>query len=197
MAPRRCPWCGSDPLYVAYHDVEWGVPLDDDRKLFELLILEGAQAGLSWLTILRKRENYRRALDDFDPEKIARYGPADLQRLLNDAGIVRHRLKLEATIRNAQAYLRLQEEFNSAAEFFWRYVEGRPQQNGWRDLAEVPTRTPASDRMSRDLKQQGFTYVGTTICYAFMQAAGMVNDHITDCFRHPEMLRIVSPEQQA
>jgi DNA-3-methyladenine glycosylase I len=197
MEPSRCPWCGSDPLYVAYHDVEWGVPLYDDRKLFELLILEGAQAGLSWLTILRKRDNYRRALDDFDPEKIAQYGPAELERLLNDAGIVRHRLKLEATIRNAQAYLRLQEEFNSAAEFFWRYGEGRPQQNGWRDLAEVPTRSPASDRMSRDLKQQGFTYVGTTICYAFMQAAGMVNDHITDCFRHPEVLGIVSLVQQA
>jgi DNA-3-methyladenine glycosylase I len=192
MEPSRCPWCGSDPLYVAYHDVEWGVPLYDDRKLFELLILEGAQAGLSWLTILRKRDNYRRALDDFDPEKIAQYGPAELERLLNDAGIVRHRLKLEATIRNAQAYLRLQEEFSSAADFFWRYGEGRPQQNSWRDLAEVPTHTPASDLMSRDLKQRGFKYVGTTICYAFMQAAGMVNDHTTDCFRHQEILRDAS-----
>jgi len=183
---KRCGWCGDNPLYVAYHDVEWGVPQHDDRRLFEFLILEGAQAGLSWLTILRKRENFRRAFDHFDADRIARYGRKDVNRLLHDPGIVRNRLKIEAAIRNAAGVLAIREEYGSLDAFLWRYVAGTPVQSSWKTMAEIPAQTKESDQMSRDLKQRGFNFVGSTICYAFMQAVGMVNDHITDCFRHAE-----------
>jgi DNA-3-methyladenine glycosylase I len=184
---KRCAWCGTDPLYIAYHDNEWGVPLYEDRRLFEFLILEGAQAGLSWLTILRKRENYRKAFDDFDCERIARYTPGDVARLRADAGIVRNRLKIEAAIGNARAALALREEFGSLRAYLWRYVDGVPRQNVWSSAADLPTRTDVSDRMSQDLKKRGFRFAGSTICYAFMQATGMVNDHTTDCFRHADL----------
>jgi len=190
---RRCAWCGGDPLYVAYHDEEWGVPVHDDRRLFEMLILEGAQAGLSWLTILRKRDNYRRALDGFDAGKIARYGDRDVARLLADTGIVRNRLKIEACIRNARGVLAIQEEFGSLDAFLWRYVDHAPRQNAWASQAELPTRSPESDRISKGLKQRGFGFVGSTICYAFMQAVGMVNDHTLDCFRYRAVQRLGQP----
>lgn len=183
----RCQWCGTDPLYTAYHDNEWGVPVHDDRRLFEFLILEGAQAGLSWLTILKKRENYRKAFHNFDCERVAGYGDADVARLLQDPGIVRNRLKIESAIRNARGALNIQEEFGSLDAYFWRYVDGIPRQNAWKSLAEVPVTTEVSDMMSKDLKKRGFNFVGSTICYAFMQAVGMVNDHVTDCFRHQEI----------
>ncbi len=184
---QRCGWCLGDPLYMAYHDKEWGVPLRDDRKLFEMLLLDGAQAGLSWLTILKKREHYRQAFDSFDPHKLCRYGSADMKRLLADKGIVRNRLKIEAFIKNARAMLALQEETGSFADFLWRYVDGETIQNTWATLDEIPTKTTEAERMSRDLKKRGFSFVGPTICYAFMQAAGMVNDHIVSCFRHREL----------
>ena len=183
----RCAWCTDDPLYLAYHDGEWGVPSFDERHLFEMLGLEGAQAGLSWLTIPKKRENYRRAFDHFDPERVARYDEHKIAALLADPGIVRNRLKVAAAIRNARAVLELRESHGSLAAFLWRYVDGRPVQNRWRRLAEVPASTPASERMSRDLKKLGCNFVGPTICYAFMQAVGMVNDHTVDCFRHAEL----------
>ena len=184
-APRsRCPWAESDPLYIAYHDSEWGRPSRDAQHLFEMLMLAGAQAGLSWITILRKREAYRRAFDGFDPEKIARYSPARVRRLLADPGIVRNRLKVEGAVRNAQAFLELREQDDVVA-WFWQFVDGRPQVNRWTSLREVPPSTRESDAMSRALKQRGFTFVGSTICYAFMQATGMVNDHLTTCFRYP------------
>lgn len=181
---QRCPWCGSDPLYVAYHDTEWGVPLHDERALFEFLILEGAQAGLSWITILRKRENYRRAFDDFDAEKIARYGASDVARLLGDAGIVRNRLKIAAAINNAQRMLDLRAECGSFDAYLWNFVDGVPLQNAWRTMAEVPATSPVSDALSKDLKRRGFKFVGSTICYALMQAVGMVNDHLVGCHRY-------------
>jgi len=184
---RRCPWCGDDPLYVAYHDEQWGVPEHDDRRLFEMLILEGAQAGLSWLTILRKREEYRRAFDGFDVEKIARHGEADMSRLLADPGIVRNRLKIEAAVRNAAGVLRIKESHGSFDRFIWRYVGYQPRQNIRQTLSQLPNRTEESDMMSKDLKKMGFNFVGPTICYAFMQAVGMVNDHTVDCFRHGEI----------
>ena len=187
MEPERCAWCGTDPLYVRYHDHEWGVPLHDERRLFEMLILEGAQAGLNWLTILRKREGYRAAFDHFDPERIARYDAAQVARLLADPGIVRNRLKIQAAIRNAQGYLTMQERHGGFDAFLWRYVDGQPRQNAWSTLAEMPARSPEADAMSRDLKRLGFAFVGPTICYAFMQAVGMVNDHTTNCFRHREL----------
>jgi len=187
MSLERCAWCGADPLYVDYHDQEWGAPLRDDRRLFEMLILDGAQAGLSWLTILRKREHYRAAFDHFDPERIARYDAAKVADLLANPGIVRNRLKIAAAIRNAQGYLMIQERHGGFAAFLWRYVEFQPRQNAWPTLAELPTRTPEAEAMSRDLKRLGFAFVGPTICYAFMQAAGMVNDHVTSCFRHREV----------
>lgn len=190
---QRCAWCGSDPLYVAYHDAEWGVPSRDDRHLFEMLLLEGAQAGLSWLTILKKRENYRNAMHGFDPERIAAYTQRDVERLLADAGIVRNRLKIASAIHNAQGALAIQEQHGSLAAFLWRYVDHTPRQNAWRSLAEVPARTTQSDAMSRDLKRLGFNFVGSTICYAFMQSVGMVNDHIVDCFRYPEVRRLAQP----
>jgi DNA-3-methyladenine glycosylase I len=186
-ALSRCAWCGSDPLYRAYHDREWGVPSFDDRHLFEMLILEGAQAGLSWLTILRKREGYRAAFDDFDPERIARYDDAKIAELLDDPGIVRNRLKVAAAVSNARAWLALLERGKSPRELLWGYVDGTPRQNAWRSPEGIPSRTAESDAMSRELKRLGFKFVGSTICYAFMQAVGMVNDHTRDCFRYSQV----------
>ena len=186
-ARPRCPWSTSDALSLAYHDTEWGVPQHDDRRLFELLILEGAQAGLSWLTILKKRENYRRAFDRFDAAKIARYTAARVGALLRDEGIVRNRLKIQATVGNARAFLLARREFGSFDAYVWQFVGGRPRQNPWADLRQVPARTPESDAMSRGLRARGFSFVGSTICYAFMQATGMVNDHLVSCFRHREL----------
>jgi DNA-3-methyladenine glycosylase I len=184
---KRCPWSGQDPLYVEYHDTEWGVPVHDDRKLFEFLILEGMQAGLSWITILRKRENFRRAFAGFDPGKVARFGPRDITRLMGDAGIVRNRSKILAAVGNARAFLRVREELGSFDKYLWQFVGGEPRVNRRRGLKDIPATTPQSDAMSRDLKQRGFKFVGTTICYAHMQATGMVNDHLTSCFRHAEL----------
>lgn len=188
--PVRCTWCGADPLYRAYHDCEWGVPSRDEAHLFEMLILEGAQAGLSWITILRKREGYRRAFAGFDPETVARFGEADVARVLADPGIVRNRLKVQAAITNARALLDLRERGRPLADVLWDHIGGVPRQNAWRTLAQVPARTPESDAMSRELKGRGFKFVGTTICYALMQAVGMVNDHTVDCFRHAELNRM-------
>ncbi len=187
---KRCGWSGTDPLYRKYHDEEWGVPAHDDRRLFEMLILEGAQAGLSWLTILRKRENYRRAFHRFDVARIAAYAEADIGRLLADAGIVRNRLKIAAAVKNARKVLDIREEFGSFDAFVWRYVDFVPRQNAWRSLSELPSRTEESDRMSRDLKKRGLSFVGSTICYSFMQAVGMVNDHVVDCFRYKQVRRL-------
>ena len=181
---NRCKWVTDDPIYRQYHDEEWGVPCHDDRSLFEFLILEGAQAGLSWITILRKRDNYRRLFDQFDASRIARYDAAKIASLLADPGIVRNRLKVEAAVTNARAYLKIKDENDSFAQYIWGFVDGRPLQNRWRSSAEVPVSTSISDALSRELKRQGFKFVGTTICYAFMQAVGMVNDHTRDCFRH-------------
>ena len=190
---NRCSWCGDDPLYTSYHDHEWGVPLHDDKRLFEFLTLEGAQAGLSWVTILKKRENYRKAFNAFDCDIIARYTETDIKRLLADAGIVRNRLKIESAIKNAQGTLSIIEEFGSLDDYLWRYVDGQPIQNNWTSTADIPANTNRSDAMSKDLKKRGFNFVGSTICYAFMQATGMVNDHTTDCFRHVELSN--SPSQ--
>ena len=186
-ARRRCPWCLGSDLYRRYHDLEWGVPVHDDRRLFELLILEGAQAGLSWSTILNKRENYRRAFARFDPEKVARFGARDARRLLADAGIVRNRLKIEGAIGNARAFLHVRREFGSFDAYLWAFVNGRPLQSRRRSMTEVPARTGVSDAISRDLKRRGFRFVGSTIVYAFMQAVGMVNDHLTNCFRRAQI----------
>ncbi|HVX84862.1 MAG TPA: DNA-3-methyladenine glycosylase I [Phycisphaerae bacterium] len=179
----RCPWATTD-LYARYHDTEWGVPVHEERLLFEFLVLEGAQAGLSWLTILKKRENYRNAFAGFDPEKVARFGARDTARLLGDAGIVRNKLKIAAAVENAKAFLAVQAAFGSFDAYIWRFVEGRPMQNVRRSLKEVPARTAISDAMSKDLKARGFKFVGSTICYAHMQATGMVNDHLVTCPRH-------------
>jgi len=189
----RCAWCGQDALYQAYHDREWGVPLHDDRALFELLTLEGAQAGLSWITVLRKRDNYRAAFAGFDPAQVARFGPADEAALLANPGIVRNRLKVASTITNARAFLAIQAEFGSFDAWLWRFVDGRPIHNAWDDLSQVPASTPLSDALSKALKKRGFRFVGSTICYAFMQSAGLVNDHVTGCFRHHEVARLSSP----
>ena len=183
----RCAWGASDPLYVPYHDDEWGVPLHDDGRLFEMLVLEGAQAGLSWLTILRRREAYRRAFDRFDPQAVARYGPHEVERLLADAGIIRNRLKIDSAINNARAFLEVQEKFGSFDRYVWRFVDGAPTQNAWTKHEEVPAQTPVSNALSKDLRKRGFTFVGPTICYAHMQATGMVNDHLVGCFRHREV----------
>ena len=186
---RRCGWAeSSDALSVQYHDEEWGVPVHDDRKLFEFLILEGFQAGLSWSTILKKRNNFRIAFDTFDPVQIARYDHSKVESLLNDTGIVRNRRKVEAAIKNAQAFLRLQETQGSFDYYIWQFVGGKPIVNKWRSLKELPAQTPESEAMSRDLKKHGFSFVGPTICYAFMQAVGLVNDHETGCFRYREIL---------
>ncbi len=183
----RCSWATSDPLTIAYHDQEWGVPQHDDRRLFEMLILEGAQAGLSWLTILKKRENYRQAFNDFDARKIARYDERKVKALLANAGIVRNRLKIGATIQNASAFLAVQKEFGNFDTYIWQFVGGKPKQNAWRALKDIPAKTAESDAMSKDLARRGFKFVGSTICYAFMQATGMVNDHSVDCFRYKDL----------
>lgn len=183
----RCAWAGSDPLYHQYHDAEWGVPVHDDRKLFEMLCLEGAQAGLSWITILRKRENYRAAFDDFDPVKIAAYDDDKVAELLGNPGIVRNRLKVNAFIRNARAFLAVQEEFGSFDAYIWQFVGGAPIVHAWRSLRELPAQTTEAVAMSKDLKRRGFTFVGPTICYAFMQACGLVNDHVVDCYRYADL----------
>jgi DNA-3-methyladenine glycosylase I len=184
---KRCPWSLGSADYVRYHDLEWGVPVRDDRRLFEFLILEGAQAGLSWSTILAKRENYRQAFDGFDPERVARYGAREITRLMKDAGIVRNRLKIEAAVQNARAALELKARHGSLDAYIWRFVDGRPVQNRWRTTRRVPARTGVSDALSADLRANGFRFVGSTICYAFMQAVGMVNDHLLTCFRHAEI----------
>jgi DNA-3-methyladenine glycosylase I len=183
---QRCEWARGEAM-ISYHDTEWGVPVHDDRALFEFLILEGAQAGLSWEIILRKRESYRAAFDHFDAPTVAGYGPLEVERLLADPGIVRNRLKVAAAIGNARAFLTVQEEFGSFDRYIWQFVGGQPRTNAWHSIAEVPTHTPESDAMSRELKRHGFKFVGSTICYAFMQATGMVNDHTVHCFRHADI----------
>jgi DNA-3-methyladenine glycosylase I len=182
----RCTWCGTDPVYVAYHDTEWGVPEYDSRALFEKLQLDGFQAGLSWITILRKREAFRKAFDNFDPEKMARYKPAKLERLMNDAGIVRNRLKIEASVGNAQAYLAMP-DFSA---YLWNFMDGRPLQNKLRGMKDVPAMTPLAEKISKDMKKRGFRFVGPTIVYAFMQACGLVNDHMVDCHRHEAVKKL-------
>lgn len=188
----RCAWGESDPLYIEYHDKEWGLPVHDDQKLFEMLILEGAQAGLSWITILRKRPNYRQAFDQFDPEKVARYAEAKIARLLEDPGIVRNKLKVNAAVGNAQAFLELQREFGSFDAYIWQFVGGKPMINRWTSMRQLPAQTAESRAMSKDLKARGFKFVGPTICYGFMQAVGLVNDHVLDCFRYEELLALNS-----
>jgi DNA-3-methyladenine glycosylase I len=183
----RCPWAIEDPLIIEYHDREWGVPIHDDRLLFEFLILESAQAGLRWTLILKKRENYRKAFDNFQPEKVAAYNEKNVEELLNNSGIVRNRLKIQATMANARAVLKIQKEFGDFDSYIWQFVDGKAIQNHWKTLAEVPSSTRQSEKMSKDLKKRGFKFVGPTICYGFMQAVGMVNDHIEDCFRHQEI----------
>jgi DNA-3-methyladenine glycosylase I len=183
---QRCGWLNGDPLYIAYHDEEWGHPVHDDRLLFEMLTLEGAQAGLSWFTVLKKREHYRVVFDNFDPATVAGYSEAKLEALLEDPGIIRNKLKVRGTVQNAQAFLRVQQEFGSFDRYIWQFVGGKPIQNRWASLQEVPATTAQSDAMSKDLKKRGFTFVGSTICYAFMQATGMVNDHTLSCEWHPE-----------
>lgn len=189
---RRCAWAGNDPLYVKYHDEEWGVPVHDDRVFFEFLILEGAQAGLSWLTVLKKRENYRKAFSNFNAKKIVNYTAADRKRLLANSGIIRNRLKIAATITNAQKFLEAQKEFGSFDSYIWQFVDGKPVQNKFKSLRDIPPRTPVSDAMSKDLKRRGFKFSGSTICYAFMQAVGMVNDHIQGCFRYHQLAKTCS-----
>ena len=184
---NRCEWCGNDPLYTAYHDKEWGVPVHDDQLLYEFLVLEGAQAGLSWLTILKKRENYKKAFDAFAPNIVADYTKDDIERLMADAGIVRNRLKIESAIKNAQGVLEIQKEFGSFNTYLWQFVNDEPIQNKWKRLEDVPAKTQIAEKMSKDLKKRGLNFVGSTIMYAFMQAIGMVNDHTTDCFRYEEI----------
>lgn len=188
--PCRCPWCGSDPLYVAYHDEEWGVPSFDDRHLFEKLVLEGAQSGLSWITILRKREAYRRAFRAFDPERVARFTEADVRRLLGDAGIVRNERKILSAVQNARAFLEVQAMEGSFASFYWGFVEGRPVQHRFRRLSQLPASTPLSEKLSKEMKRRGFTFVGPVTTYATMQSVGLVNDHLVSCFRHAEVARL-------
>lgn len=183
---NRCSWCGDDTLYCDYHDNEWGIPLYDERKLFEFLLLEGAQAGLSWITVLRKRENYRNAFDNFDPEKIARYTPAKIEKLMQNEGIIRNRLKIESAIKNAKAFLAMKKNGESFSDFVWSFVNHQPIQNKLRSMQDAVASTPESDAMSKALKKKGFNFVGTTICYAYMQACGMVNDHFVNCHRHKE-----------
>jgi len=183
MKPR-CAWAGTEPIYIKYHDTEWGVPVHDDRRLFEFLILEGAQAGLSWLTILKKRSNYLTAFDNFDPRKVAAYKPRKVKELISNAGIIRNRLKIEATIQNARSFLAVQQEFGSFDKYIWQFVGGKTLKNSWNSVAEIPAQSAASAAMSSDLKKRGFKFVGPTICHAFMQATGLVNDHTVDCFRY-------------
>lgn len=186
MTKVRCEWCGDDPLYVAYHDEEWGRPCHDDAKLFEMLILEGMQAGLSWITILRKRENFREAFDNFDPHKIIAYDEAKVESLMQNKGIIRNRLKIESSIKNARAFLAVQDEFGSFDAYIWQFVGGKPIVNQFQSMSDIPAKTSEAEAMSKDLKKRGFKFVGPTICYAFMQACGMVNDHIMDCFCYPK-----------
>ena len=187
---KRCEWAGSDPLYIDYHDKEWGVPVHDDRKIFEMLVLEGAQAGLNWLTVLRKRENYRKAFDNFDPRKVAKYDNEKFQKLLATEGIIRNKLKIRSVIQNARAFLEMQKEFGSFNAYIWQFVGGKPIRNSWKSLSELPVQTAESEAMSKDLKRRGFSFVGPTICYAHMQATGMVNDHVVTCFRYKEVERM-------
>lgn len=187
MTTIRCAWPGDDPLYVEYHDQEWGVPLHDDRAHFEFLVLDGAQAGLSWITILRKRQAYRQAFDNFDPQIVAGYDEMKTAELMGDAGIVRNRQKINSAVKNAQAFLRVQEEFGSFDRYIWDFVDGKPIQNAWLDMASIPAKTPLSETISKDLKKRGFSFVGPTIIYAYMQAAGLVNDHVVGCFRYTEV----------
>jgi DNA-3-methyladenine glycosylase I len=187
MSLVRCDWTGADDLMIRYHDTEWGFPVSDDRKLFEFIVLEGAQAGLSWATILRRRENYRKAFDGFDPEKVASYGEERIAELLSDPGIIRNRLKVRSAVTNARAFLDVAGEFGSFSRYMWGFVDGRPVMNGFRSMSELPATSDVSDGMSRDLKKRGFRFVGSTICYAHMQSVGMVNDHVTGCFRYREI----------
>lgn len=189
-ALQRCVWCGDDPLYQAYHDQEWGVPQHDDIRLFEKLVLEGAQAGLSWITILKKRDNYRRAFSEFDAEKVARYGDTDIRRLLDNPGIIRNRLKVNAAVNNAKAVLEIRERYGSLDHFLWRFVDGRSVQNHFRAHDEIPAQTELSQKLSKELKAHGFKFVGPTICYALMQSIGMVNDHVVDCFRYQQVAQM-------
>lgn len=184
---NRCGWCGTDPLYVAYHDEEWGVPVHDDRKHFQFLVLESAQAGLSWLTVLRKRENYRLLYDDFDPVKVAAYGEEKIQELLGNSGVIRNRKKIEASINNAQCFLEIQKAYGSFDRYIWSFTEGKPLTNAWKQLSDIPARTALSDTVAKDLKVRGFKFLGTTIIYAHLQAIGVINDHLTDCFRYNEV----------
>jgi DNA-3-methyladenine glycosylase I len=193
MNVRRCSWVGGDPLMVAYHDTEWGVPLHDDRRLFEFMVLDAMQAGLNWRIVLQKRQNLARALDGFDLRKVASYGDQDLERLLTTEGIIRNRQKLAASITNAQAALRVQNAFGSLDAYLWQFVDGRPLSNAWKEDSQIPATSPEADSMSNGLKSRGFRFVGPTICYAFMQAAGLVNDHIMSCFRYPEVAKAVAP----
>jgi len=190
VSRTRCSWCGEDPLSVAYHDTEWGVPVRDDQTLFEFLTLEGAQAGLAWITILRKREGYRRAFDGFDPEEVASFGDDRVNRLLEDPGIVRNRLKIGSTVTNARSFLAVRDEFGTFADYIWGFVDGRPIRNSWTSLKEIPALTPLAETISKDLKRRGFRFVGPTIVYAHMQATGMVNDHLVSCFRHREVAEL-------
>jgi len=180
----RCEWAGSDPLYIEYHDKEWGKPVHDDRKLFEMLILEGAQAGLSWITILKKRENYKNVFDNFEPGKVAKYKTAKINKLLADPGIIRNKLKINSAVTNAKAFLEIQKEFGSFDEYIWNFVNGKPIKNKWKHLKDIPSKTSLSDAVSKDLKKRGFKFVGSTICYSFMQAVGIINDHVVNCFRY-------------
>lgn len=189
ITTSRCEWAGSDPLYISYHDHEWGVPSFDDRHLFEMLILEGAQAGLSWITVLRKRERYRAVFDNFDMERVARYNTRKIATLLDDPGIIRNRLKVSAAVKNAQAAIKLRDQYGSLSAYLWQFVDGKPHQHHFRSLKDIPPSTPESEAMSKALKKAGCTFVGPTICYAFMQAVGMVNDHVVDCYRYREVGR--------
>ncbi len=184
---KRCDWSGTEPIYVDYHDKEWGVPVHDDRMHFEMIILDGAQAGLSWITILKRRDSYREAFDNFDAVKVSRYDDKKVEKLLTNPGIIRNRLKVNSTVKNAQAFLKIQEEFGSFDDYIWQFVNHKTIQNKWKKMAELPAKTAESDAMSKDLKKRGFSFVGSTICYAYMQAAGMINDHIMDCFRYKEV----------
>lgn len=187
---KRCEWCGDEPIYLDYHDKEWGVPVHDDRQHFEMIILDGAQAGLSWITILKRRETYREAFDNFDVEKVARYSDKKIELLLKDPGIIRNRLKVNSAVTNAKSFLKIQEEFGSFDKYIWQFTGNDTLHNSWKAMNEIPAKTTESDAMSKDLKKRGFSFVGSTICYAYMQAAGMVNDHVTNCFRYKEVKKL-------
>jgi DNA-3-methyladenine glycosylase I len=193
MADKRCSWVGDDPDMVAYHDIEWGVPLHDDQKLFEFMVLDAMQAGLSWRLVLRKRQNLAKALGNFNPRKVAKYGDRDLERLLANGGIIRNRQKLVASIANAEAVLKVQDDFGSLDAYLWQFVDGKPKLNAWKHDSQIPAKTPQAEAMSKSLAGRGFKFVGPTICYAFMQAAGLVNDHVTSCFRYSDLARAILP----